>query len=111
MRPSPDGRSVAYAVLVPGNDGPVVDSVWVRDVTTGTAFRIPLPTVGSIQDIVWTNQGLVALVTTGGPGSARPEMLAMLLVNRDGEAGILWAAPVVEATPASATPVASPVAG
>ncbi|MCD6058036.1 MAG: hypothetical protein K0Q89_1566, partial [Thermomicrobiales bacterium] len=30
VSPSPDGRSVAYAVLVPGPRGPAVDSVWVR---------------------------------------------------------------------------------
>jgi hypothetical protein len=40
-KPSPDGRSVAYAVLVPGPGGAKVDSVWVRDLGSKLGFRCP----------------------------------------------------------------------
>lgn len=108
MRPSPDGRSVAYAVLVPSDDEPVIDSIWVRDIASGIGYRIPLATITAIKDIVWTDQGLVASVVTGGPGTSRPEVHAMLIVRRSGEIGLLWAAPVAGGTPVRASPVASP---
>ena len=49
LSPSPDGRSVAYAVLVPGSGRPAVDSVWVRSLASGIGFRVPLPSVASVE--------------------------------------------------------------
>ena len=106
LSPSPDGRSVAYAVLVPGSRGPAVDSVWVRNLSSGVGFRIPLPSVASIQDIWWTDEGLVVSVISPGTAQGRPPTQALLQVKRDGSIAGLWAAPVAVDTPPRATPLA-----
>jgi Tol biopolymer transport system component len=104
--PSPDGRSVAYSVLVPGSRGPAVDSVWVRSLESGVGFRIPLPSVASVENIWWTDEGIVVSVVTRGTEQGRPPTQALLQVKRDGSMAALWAAPAALATPAGATPVA-----
>src|SRR5215211_883026 len=101
LSPSPDGRSVAYAVLVPGSRGPAVDSVWVRNLSSGVGFRIPLPSVASTQDIWWTDEGLVVSVISPGTAQGRPPTQALLQVKRDGSIAGLWAAPTAVDTPAA----------
>jgi hypothetical protein len=98
---------VAYAVLVPGSGRPAVDSVWVRSLGSGIGFRIPLPSVGSIDDIWWTDEGLVLSVVTTGTAQGRPPTQALLQVKRDGSMTALWAAPMAVATPTAATPIAA----
>jgi Tol biopolymer transport system component len=105
VSPSPDGRSVAYAVLVPGPSGPIVDSVWVRSLESGVGFRIPLPTVASIGATWWTDEGLVISVVSRGKLQGRPPTQALLQVKLDGSIAALWAAPVIVDTPSGATPV------
>ncbi len=107
LSPSPDGRSVAYSVLVPGPTGPLVDSVWVRDYASGVGFRIPLPSVGSVDDIWWTDQGLILSVVTFGTSPSRQPAQALLQLQKDGSIAALWAAPVASGTPASGTPLAA----
>jgi dipeptidyl aminopeptidase/acylaminoacyl peptidase len=106
VSPSPDGRSVAYTVLVPGSRGPAVDSVWVRSLASGVGFRIGLPSVASVEDIWWTDEGLVVSVVTSPTAQGRPPTQALLQARRDGAISALWAAPAASATPTSATPVA-----
>jgi hypothetical protein len=108
IHPSPDGRSVAYAVLVPGERGPRVDSVWVRDLTSRVGFRIALPNVASVDEIAWTDNGLAIAVTTSGNGQERPPAFALLQVSDDGDVSALWAAPRDDRT-APGTPVATPI--
>ena len=108
VSPSPDGRSVAYTVLVPGAGRPAVDSVWVRSLVSGMGFRVPLPSVASVEDVWWTDQGLVVSVVTTGSAQGRPPTQALLQVKRDGSMAALWAAPSAVATPTGATPTASP---
>jgi hypothetical protein len=107
-RPSPDGRSVAYAVLVPGEPTPRVDSVWVRDIASGLGFRIAMPSVAAVNDIWWTDRGLVMAVVTDGASPARPQTVALLQVRPDGSVGALWAAPGDLGTPVPGTPAATP---
>ncbi len=108
-RPSPDGQRVAYSVLVPGDGAPLVDSVWVRDLASGVGFRVPMPVVESIDEIWWTDKGLVISTVTRGSAQSRSPVLALLIAKNDGATDILWAMPIVEATPMSGTPVATPV--
>jgi hypothetical protein len=105
VSPSPDGRSVAYTVLVPGSRGPAVDSVWVRSLASGVGFRIGLPSVASVEDIWWTDEGLVVSVVTSPTAQGRPPTQALLQARRDGAISALWAAPAASAAPTSATPV------
>jgi hypothetical protein len=106
VSPSPDGRSVAYAVLVPSPRGPAVDSVWVRSLAAGVGFRVPLPSVAAVENIWWTDEGLVISVVARGTAQGRPPTQALLQVKRDGSVAALWAAPVAVDTPPGATPVA-----
>jgi len=106
LSPSPDGRSVAYSVLVPGSGGPAVDSMWVRSLASGIGFRIPLPSVTSVDNIWWTDEGLVISVVTRGTAQERPSTQALLQVKQDGSMAALWAAPAADATATGATPVA-----
>jgi Tol biopolymer transport system component len=108
LSPSPDGRSVAYSVLVPGSGAPVVDSIWVRSLSSGVGFRIPLPSIASVDEIWWTNEGLVVSVVTRGTSQGRPPTQALLQVKRDGSMAALWAAPGAVETPNRATPIAGP---
>ena len=108
VRPSPDGRSVAYTVLVPGESDPRVDSVWIRDQESRLGFRIQLPSVASVDDITWTDRGLAMEVRTGGGASGRQPTQALLQVNRDGSISALWAAPISLGTPIGGTPVSTP---
>ena len=110
LSPSPDGRSVAYAVLVPGSGGPLVDSVWVRDHASGLGFRVPLSSVASVEDIWWTDQGLIFSIITTGTAQSRPPTEALLQLKPDGSMVALWAAPAAAGTPSSGTPAATPVA-
>ncbi|MBA2595264.1 MAG: hypothetical protein H0V00_01410 [Chloroflexia bacterium] len=108
VRPSSDGRSVAYSVQIPGPDGPRADSVWVRDLESHLGFKIALPSVDSVDDIWWTDQGLVIAVTTQGNPGERTGAQELLEVRHDGQVRVLWAAPVPAGTPISGTPAATP---
>lgn len=102
VTPSPDGKSVAYAVLVPGDGAPAVDSVWVRELAGGQGIRLGLPSVSSVENIWWTSRGLAIATVTG----RRDEpVLAVLLVAPSGQVSALWAEPLQAASP---VPVASP---
>ena len=105
VTPSPDGKSVAYAVLVPGEGAPAVDSVWVRDLASGQGVRLGLPSVHSVENIWWTSKGLA--IATIADRRDQP-ILAVLLVAPSGNVSALWAEPLRAASPA---PIASPVPG
>jgi Tol biopolymer transport system component len=102
VTPSPDGKSVAYAVLVPGEGAPVVDSVWVRDLASGQGIRLGLPSVRSVENIWWTSKGLAIATVTD---RRNEPILAVLLVAPNGNVSALWVEPVRAASP---VPVASP---
>jgi dipeptidyl aminopeptidase/acylaminoacyl peptidase len=103
VTPSPDGKSVAYAVLVPGETVPTVDSVWVRDLTSGQGIRLGLPSVRSVENIWWTSKGLA--IATVADRRNQP-ILAVLLVAPSGNVSALWAEPLGVASP---VPAGSPV--
>ncbi len=104
VTPSPDGKSVAYAVLVPGGSAPAVDSVWVRDLTSGQGIRLGLPSVRSVENIWWTSKGLAIAAVTD---RRNEPVLAVLLVAPSGNVSALWAEPRRVASP---VPIASPMA-
>jgi hypothetical protein len=80
--------------------------LWVRSLDSGIGFRIPLPSVASVDDIWWTDQGLVVSVVTTGRAEGRPPSQALLQIKRDGSMAALWAAPAAVATPTGGTPIA-----
>lgn len=105
---SPDGQSVAYAVMVRDIDEWRLHSLWVRPLRGGPAVSIPLSTNAPITGLVWSSEGLVWQQSDGSlsvvDGDLQPRPL--------GEAPV--ASPVASpvATPVmspAATPVGSPV--
>ena len=65
-KPSRDGRSVAYQVIVPGEDGfDVFDSLWVRDLATNRGFQIDVPAGWSVTNVWWTDAGLMFRAVPG----------------------------------------------
>jgi Tol biopolymer transport system component len=114
-RPSPDGQSVAYIALVPGQIEPQVDSLWVRDLASRAGFRVDLPSVRAVDRLWWTDRGLLVLTTTQS-AAAHPGTAQLLRVDRDGTVETLWTAPIprgtpVAGTPVVGTPVATPIDG
>lgn len=56
---SPDGQSVAYAVMVRDQQAWHLHSLWVKPVEGGSSHSIPVPTNAPITAILWTAEGLV----------------------------------------------------
>ena len=106
VQPSPDGRSVAYSVLIPGDGDPRVDSVWIRDLESGVGFRVQVPSVATVGDISWTDGGLAIDVTTESAGTGRAPTRALLRVAQGGSVSAIWAAALAGGTPVGGTPVA-----
>lgn len=97
---SPDGRSVAYAIMVRDLDEWHLHSLWVKPIAGGPAISIPITNSTPITGLVWSAEGLVWQQEDGNQyvvdGSLAPRPL--------GEEPV--ATPV--ASP-GASPVASPV--
>jgi dipeptidyl aminopeptidase/acylaminoacyl peptidase len=108
VRPSPDGRAVAYEVLVPGSDGARVDSVWVRDLESRQGFRLDVPAMEAVNDLWWTNTGLSIWADGDGRTPAAGNGSQVLRVDASGVVEVLWSPPVSRGTPVSATPRATP---
>lgn len=56
---SPDGQSVAYAVMVRDQQAWHLHSLWVKPIEGGSSHAIPVPTNAPITGVVWTAEGLV----------------------------------------------------
>ena len=109
-KPSRDGRSVAYIVVVPGGDGEEFNSLWVRHLATNQGLQIDVPPGAAVTDFWWTNSGLIfrtVPVESAAAGSA--DGLFALYRAADGTAATrIYASDAgPEATPA-ATPLPPP---
>ena len=56
---SPDGNSVAYAIMVQDQNQWHLHSLWVRPISGGSSISIPLDSNAPITDLVWTAEGLI----------------------------------------------------
>src|SRR5690606_1667546 len=56
---SPDGRSVAYAIMVRDLDEWHLHSLWVKPIAGGPAISIPITNSTPITGLVWSAEGLV----------------------------------------------------
>ncbi|HET7093197.1 MAG TPA: hypothetical protein VFI22_06965, partial [Thermomicrobiales bacterium] len=111
--PSTDGRSVAYAIDVPTDAGPVFNSLWVRDLESGRPMQVPMPTGLSIVRLWWTSAGLVVEATirprAGTPATSQAGTTVLLLASSSGRPEeLLRFATHPAATPVAATPLATP---
>jgi hypothetical protein len=108
--PSPDGEAVAFTVIVPGPNGPMLDSLWVQPLAGGMPYEIPVPVGTTATDLRWTNQGLIwRMIPADSPVTAPdPSTLGIALANDDGSTTVL--AELGLATPAPATPAGTPAA-
>lgn len=99
---SPDGSSVAYTISSPDDDRWVFDGLWVRSITDGVVYEVPIDQVTDVHAMVWVDHGLV-LQQQNGPGAA------FLYVTSDGQVSeianpLAAVAASPEASPALATP-------
>jgi Tol biopolymer transport system component len=107
FRPSPDGRAVAYTVVVPGSDGPIFHSLWVHQLGTANASRIAVPRGVSVIDIWWTKAGLIfqgTAASDSASGTPDAGVVNLYLATSDGEVR-----QTTGGAAQAATPVASPV--
>ncbi|MCO5224773.1 MAG: hypothetical protein M9953_05500 [Thermomicrobiales bacterium] len=95
---SPDGHSIAYAVMVRDLNTWHLHSLWVRSMKSGPAVTIPTDSGSPITSLQWTEEGIVWQQADGTlmvvDDSLNPRPLGTSPV----------ATPVVEASPA-ATPI------
>lgn len=106
---SPDGKSVAYTLETPSDDGDAwaFHSLWVRALRGGAATEVPTGNTSQISAPLWTRNGLLweerrSLVV------ARSGIESEVIAARDGD-GKSWSTMTGDATPAVA-PEASPLA-
>ena len=103
---SPDGDAVVYAVYVPGEDGPVFNSLWVQSLVNATRFQVPVEPGLVVRSLRWVESGLlweaIPRDMEGTPTLSEPRLYRMGqdLRPRDFGRGA--------ATPESASPIASP---
>lgn len=98
---SPDGHSVAYAIMVRDQNDWHLHSLWVRPLKGGGGLSIPLESNAPITTIVWTAEGLVWQQADGSltvidesftPGPLGQEPIATPIASPE-------STPVVDATP------------
>lgn len=113
---SPDGKAVAYTIVVP--DGGIwrFNSLWVRSLRDQRALRMPVGDVIEVNAVWWVDRGLLwgQAISDGeriqesfirlAPGGDPTVILTVDVGGRAGEQGGTPEA-VPEASPASATPV------
>ena len=99
-----DGSTVAFSVLVPGEVGMRFHSVWVTDASSPSPFRATTIGLRRISDLVWTEQGLVAVGTRRGEDDKGTFQLAVV------ERLSLEAPKSIAVEQSAVTPVGSPIA-
>jgi hypothetical protein len=103
---SPDGRSVAYAIYVPGLEEPVFNSLWIESLESATRYQVPVDTGNTVTALRWVAGGL--LWETTGTGTGGTPALAEPVLYSLGEDLIPRRVDDRQATPESATPMSSP---
>ncbi len=107
---SPNGRSVAYTVLVPGANEPEFHSLWVQQLGTNQATRISTPPDETVTDIWFVSDGIAYRTTPAEPKKGEENSVAVYIVGADQVRRQVYATgSLIPGTPA-ASPVTSPVA-
>lgn len=112
--PSPDGRAVAFTVAVPGDAGPIFDSLWVQTLAGGRPAEVPIPPDQVASALRWTSRGLVWRSTPTGQEVTPDLPFALLRADSSGQTfEVFRDDPGKGATPETSpesSPVASPLA-
>ena len=118
VRPSPDGRAVAYTIEVPSDTATRFHSLWIRDLATGrVSLRIDVPDDERVVMLWWTAQGVLfrTVAAEAAEDTSSTADLSLYLVEPDGTTTSFLnrdasATPIAAGTPVpAATPRASPV--
>jgi len=111
---SPDGKSVAYTIIIPDGDDWVFHSLWVRSLRATTSYEVSVGNVDGVSEIGWASGGFLWCERTeeNGPVEALrvvtlDEQSLLLATTRGSSAASPIASP--QASPVG-TPAASPVA-
>lgn len=112
--PSPDGRSVAYTIVIPSADGAVFHSLWLRPLANGSAVQLTVPSGETVTDFWWTAAGLIYRTVPSMPGGTDYDGQDFHLYRASVESPPeqLYASELATpvASPSAASPVASPLA-
>lgn len=106
--PSPDGKSVAYAIGIDQGTTWVANSLWVRSLRDSAQIAVPIGTAENIDGLWWTPDGLVWAVRVADPTTSGSYQLVFSQQPPDGNGREL--ARITVRRGAAATPVASPAA-
>jgi hypothetical protein len=111
---APNGRSIAYTVLVPGSDEPEFHSLWVQQLGTNQATRISTPPDETVTDVWFVSGGIAYRTTPSDPKKGDESSVAVYVVGADQIRKQVYATgSLVPGTPEAspdASPVGSPVA-
>lgn len=106
---SPNGRSIAYTVVVPGPDQPEFHSLWVQQLGTNRATRISTPPDETITEVWFVSNGIAYRTAPSSPKKGEEDSLGVYIVGPDQTRRQVYATgSLVPGTP-EASPVASPV--
>jgi hypothetical protein len=106
--PSPDGRAIAYTIVVPGQNGPTFNSLWIQQLGTSNRQRLSTPAGIAVNELWWVSSGLVWRATTDSTAviaTGQNESFTLYQTAKGGEA-----TPIYRFQGRVATPVASPAA-
>jgi hypothetical protein len=106
--PSPDGRAVAYTIVVPGPNGPTFNSLWIQQLGTANRQKLSASAGSAVNELWWTASGLVWRATDDPTAITPDRPDAPFTLFQAGKGGTVT--PIYHFQPAGGTPVASPVA-
>jgi hypothetical protein len=107
---SPNGRSVAYTVLVPGTQEPEFHSLWVQQLGTNQATKISTPPDETVTDVWFVSDGIAYRTTPAEPKKGEENSVAVYIVGADQTRRQVYATgSLIPGTP-EASPVTSPIA-
>jgi Tol biopolymer transport system component len=105
---SPNGRAIAYGIVVPGDQQPEFHSLWVQQLGTGNAVRLSTPPGERVTDVWFVNSGIAYRTVPGAPKPGDENSVAVYIVGADSEPRqVMATGSLVPATP-EASPVGSP---
>jgi hypothetical protein len=105
---APNGRSIAYTVVVPGEAAPEFHSLWVQQLGTNSASRISTPAGEAVTDVWFVANGIAYRTVPSEPKNGEKDSVAVYIVGNDlNRRQVFATGSLAPATP-EASPVASP---
>lgn len=101
---APDGKAVAYIVMMQGGEDSSFVGLFVRSMVDGQLYRVPVDADATVLRAWWLRDGLAWVSVAGDPEAGAETRV--VFIDGEGERSLLGTLPAG----AGATPVASPAA-